>query len=87
MVKSPLYKKSKIVSGEKLKKEILDLGFIRFELNGKLMTINDEIVTQEKVVYDVDIIVDRLVVTDYDTNESDMKRLKDSLDLAFRVSS
>jgi excinuclease ABC subunit A len=86
MVKSPLYKTSKILSGEKLKKEILDLGFIRFEMNGQLVTVNDEIKVQENVSYNIDIIVDRLVVCDYQTNEADLKRLKDSLELAFRVS-
>ncbi len=87
MVKSPLYKKSKLVSAEKLKKEILDLGFIRFEINGKLSTINDDIKISENTTYDIDIIVDRLVVVDYDKNEADTKRLKDSLELAFKVSS
>lgn len=86
MIKSPLYKKSKLVSGEKLKKEILDLGFIRFEMNGKLTTVNDEIIVKDNVLYDIDIIVDRLVVLDYNKDESDVKRLKDSLELAFRVS-
>ena len=86
MIKSPLYKKSKLASGEKLKKEILDLGFIRFEMNGKLTTVNDEIIVKDNVLYDIDIIVDRLVVLDYNKDESDVKRLKDSLELAFRVS-
>ena len=80
------YKKSKLASGEKLKKEILDLGFIRFEMNGKLTTVNDEIIVKDNVLYDIDIIVDRLVVLDYNKDESDVKRLKDSLELAFRVS-
>lgn len=86
MVKSPLYKKSQIVSADKLKKEILDLGFIRFELDGNLLTVNDDFIIKEGKNHDVDIIVDRLVVADYEANESDMKRLKDSLELAFRVS-
>ena len=86
MIKSPLYKKSKLASGEKLKKEILDLGFIRFEMNGKLTTVNDEIIVKDNVLYDIDIIVDRLVVLDYNKDESDVKRPKDSLELAFRVS-
>ena len=86
MIKSPLYKKSKLASGEKLKKEILDLGFIRFEMNGKLTTVNDEIIVKDNVLYDIEIIVDRLVVLDYNKDESDVKRLKDSLELAFRVS-
>gem|GEM_PF-1347213 len=30
--------------------------------------------------------MDRLIVVDYEKNESDMKRLKDSLELVFKIS-
>ncbi|MGB2110794.1 MAG: hypothetical protein ACPHY8_02550 [Patescibacteria group bacterium] len=49
------------------------------------MTINDEITdfdSQEKIF----IVLDRLVVKDYsDLDSSDTKRLKDSLELSFKI--
>ncbi|NUJ97470.1 excinuclease ABC subunit UvrA [Candidatus Gracilibacteria bacterium] len=86
IIKSPLYKDKKNTSLEKIKKEILDLGFIRFSLNGKIYTVNDDIVDTKEDSYNVDIVVDRLVVGDYEKNDSDIKRLKDSLELSFRIS-
>ncbi|PID86339.1 excinuclease ABC subunit A [Candidatus Gracilibacteria bacterium] len=77
----------------KIKKEILNLGFIRFELiivnsDGKevssIATVNDEI-NDIKEILNVNVIVDRLIVKNYsDSQENpDLKRLKDSLELAF----
>lgn len=86
IIKSPLYKDKKNTSLEKIKKEILDLWFIRFSLNGKIYTVNDDIVDTKEDSYNVDIVVDRLVVWDYEKNDSDIKRLKDSLELSFRIS-
>ncbi len=86
IIKSPLYKEKKNISFDKVKKEILDLWFIRFSVNGEVYTINDDITLKEKATYDIDIIVDRLIIVDYEKNESDMKRLKDSLELAFKIS-
>lgn len=86
IIKSPLYKDKKNTSLEKIKKEILDLWFIRFSLNGKIYTVNDDIVDTKENSYNVDIVVDRLVVWDYEKNDSDIKRLKDSLELSFRIS-
>jgi len=69
---------------KKIKKEVLDAGFIRFSINGEVHTINEEEEIPKAKKYDVDIIVDRLVVKDYSGEENmDLKRLKDSLDLAF----
>ncbi len=86
IIKSPLYKDKKNTSLEKIKKEILDLWFIRFSLNGKIYTVNDDIIDTKEDSYNVDIVVDRLVVWDYEKNDSDIKRLKDSLELSFRIS-
>lgn len=86
IIKSPLHKDKKNISLEKIKKEILDLWFIRFSLNGKIYTVNDDIIDAKEDSYNVDIIVDRLVVWDYEKNDSDIKRLKDSLELAFKIS-
>jgi len=69
---------------EKIKKEILDLWFIRFSVWGKIYTINDEVKLED--ISDVEVIIDRLVIKDFsDSNSSDTKRLKDSLSLAFKV--
>lgn len=85
IIKAPLKKKWWFSSFEELKKEILDLGFIRFTIDWKLFTINDEI-SDDLKLDNIDIIIDRLVVSDYsDEESSDSKRLKDSLSLAFKV--
>lgn len=68
-----------------LKKELLEMWFIRFLYQWKILTINDEITdfdSQEKIF----IVLDRLVVKDYsDLDSSDTKRLKDSLELSFKI--
>ena len=84
LVKAPLFKEKQNLSFEILKKDILDLGFIRFSLNGNIHTINDDLKLDPKLPYTVDIIVDRLVISDYETEEADLKRLKDSIELAFK---
>lgn len=85
MIKSPLSKKAWFNSFDEVKKEVLDKGFIRFTISWKQYTINDELKDSIKLD-NIDIIIDRLVVADYSDNESsDTKRLKDSLELAFKV--
>ncbi len=69
---------------EEVKKEILDLWFIRFSIWGNIHTINDNIETKD--FSDVSIVIDRLVKKDYNDKESnDTKRLKDSINLAYKV--
>gem|GEM_PF-2325054 len=71
---------------EYVKKEVLDMGFIRFSLNNIIYTVNDEFEVDSKKSYNLDIIIDRLVVKDYsDSDSNDSKRLKDSLELAFKT--
>lgn len=97
LVKAPLnienYKKNFL----KIKKEILDLWFIRFEIKTidkkenettSILTVNDDINTGLEIL-NVDIIIDRLTVKNYSEEwvDSDVKRLKDSLELAFNTSS
>jgi len=69
---------------DELKNEILSLGFIRFQINKDIYTINDNInINNPK---NVSIIIDRLTIKNYsDNNSSDTKRLKDSLELAYRI--
>lgn len=85
-ISAPFYKEKKGLSVEKLKKEILDLWFIRFSIGNTVYTVNDDFLIDEKNELDVNVIIDRLVVVDYEKNESDFKRLKDSLELAFKIS-
>ncbi len=73
---------------EEIKNKVLSLWFIRFSINGQLSTINDEFSDDlaNIQVDNIDIIIDRLIVKDYsDSNSSDTKRLKDSLNLAFKI--
>lgn len=67
-----------------LKNEILSLWFIRFYIWDKIYTINDDV--KEEKIKDVKIVIDRLVVKDYsDSSSADSKRLKDSLELSYKI--
>ena len=76
-----------------IKKELLNLWFIRFEIDGNIYTINDEVdfknINWDKnswCIGKVNIILDRLIVKNYFLEDSiDLKRLKDSLELAFKI--
>lgn len=82
IIKAPL--KWKFEGFNDIKKEVLNLWFIRFSIWDKIYTVNDELDSVEN--NDIYIIVDRLVVKDYGDSEwNDVKRLKDSLSLAFKV--
>ena len=73
---------------EKIKNEVLSLWFIRFSINGQTLTINDDFPStlENTKVDNINIIIDRLVISDYnDPESSDTKRLKDSLNLAFKI--
>ncbi len=91
MIKSPLlneFIKTKLTKDifDKIKNEILNLWFIRFSLNNNVYTINDDFIENNIIIDNIDIIIDRLVVSDYsDEKSDDTKRLKDSLSLAFKI--
>jgi len=72
-----------------VKKEVLDLGFIRFNVWNKVLTINDDYSQDleiNKNIDHIDIIVDRLIIEDYSDDDSNqVKRLKDSLLLSFKM--
>jgi excinuclease ABC subunit A len=76
-------------SFDEIKKEVLEKWFIRFSIWTIIYTINDKndnLELDKTVKNDIYIIIDRLVKKDYLDNEStDVKRLKDSLELAFRI--
>jgi len=86
MIKAQILREKNWLTKESIKKEVLNNWFIRFTLNGFLHTVNDEIEIDSNKLYDLDIIVDRLIVKDFNDIESnDTKRLKDSLELAFKT--
>ena len=81
LVKAPL--KEEYENFDLLKKDILESWFIRFSIWKDIYTVNDEIKTDD--FSKVDIVIDRLVLKEYGDDESpDTKRLKDSLELAFK---
>ena len=83
-IKFTINSPQKIKNIESFKKKVLDLGFIRFKLDKEIFTINDDI--KEADYRQICIIIDRLVKKDYsDKNNSDTKRLKDSIALAFKT--
>lgn len=70
---------------EKIKKQVLDAGFIRFTINGQEYNINSDFSLPERENLKIEIIIDRLVVKDFTTpDSSDTKRLKDSIAVAYR---
>ncbi len=73
---------------DEIKNEVLSLWFIRFSINEQNFTVNNEFTDKiaEINIENIDIIIDRLVIKDYsDSNSSDIKRLKDSLNLALQI--
>ncbi|MDD2871370.1 MAG: excinuclease ABC subunit UvrA [Candidatus Gracilibacteria bacterium] len=82
IIKAPI--KGKFKSFLDIKKEVLNLGFIRFSIGENIYTVNDTIEISE--FNDICVVIDRLVKKDYsDIESSDTKRLKDSLELAYKI--
>ncbi len=82
MIKAPI--KWKLDSFDDVKKEVLDMWFIRFSIWKKVYTVNDNVELDN--IWEVYIIIDRLVIKDFSDKESaDTKRLKDSLELAYKI--
>jgi excinuclease ABC subunit A len=82
IIKAPI--KSKFSSFEQIKKEVLDLWFIRFLIWKDLYTVNDNI--ELKDIWNVFIVIDRLIIKDFfNKDSSDTKRLKDSIELAYKI--
>lgn len=84
LIKAPILKSSTEISLKDIKNEVLNLWFIRFAIWNDIYTVNDspEINKWDSIF----VIIDRLVVKDdyNDQNSSDIKRLKDSIELAFK---
>ena len=82
MILFPL--KEKFWDFSSVKEKVLELWFIRFNINWKTYTVNDS--QDLKDITTVEIVVDRLTVKDYsDDSSADSKRIKDSLELAFKI--
>lgn len=80
----PFLKNKTDISPELIKKHVLDAGFIRFMVNGTEYNVNTDFELVDENVR-VEIIVDRLVVKDIsDPESSDLKRLKDSISVAYK---
>lgn len=79
---SPVLKKYENI--DNLKKDILELGFIRFMINDKVFSIWDEDVIDFKSKNKVYIVIDRLTWGNFRENENAEKRIKDSLEVAYK---
>lgn len=84
--------KTQILKGEKdldlevLKKEVLKQGFIRYSIWTKIYTLNDVPSLEEIKNNDIFLVIDRLFVKDFSWEDNlDLKRLKDSLSLSFKI--
>ncbi|MDD4151334.1 MAG: excinuclease ABC subunit UvrA, partial [Candidatus Gracilibacteria bacterium] len=86
IIKSSIFKNKKASSFAEIKKKVLDMGFIRFAVGSEIFTVNDELDSKTLENKDLFIVIDRLVIKDFsDRDSSDTKRLKDSLELAFKT--
>ena len=82
LIKAPLHKE--FLNFEDLKKEILDIWFIRLSIWKEIYTVNDEV--ELKNIKEVYVVIDRLIKKDYSDSENpDTKRLKDSINIAYKV--
>lgn len=69
---------------DSIKKSVLDAGFIRFTINNQEYNVNTDFQLPDWDIQ-IEIIVDRLVVKDISNSESpDLKRLKDSIEVAYK---
>lgn len=83
-ISCPFLRNKDDLTVEKIKKEVLDAGFIRFLVNGQEYNVNAEFKLPEKNIQ-IEIIVDRLVIKDFSDRESaDTKRFKDSIEVAYK---
>lgn len=86
VLKTQILKGEKDLDLETLKKEVLRLGFIRYSLWTNIYTLNDTPSREEINSNSIFLVVDRLVVKDLSWDENlDLKRLKDSLNLCFKI--
>lgn len=86
IIKVPILKNIEDLGLELVKKEVLKLWFIRFAIGNTTYTLNDEVKINSSHKNQIYIVLDRLVVKDYSGEENlDVKRLKDSLSLAFKI--
>jgi excinuclease ABC subunit A len=80
----PFLRNKSDLTVEKIKKEVLDAWFIRFLINGEEKNVNTDFEIPQKNLQ-IEIIVDRLMVKDFsDKESSDIKRLKDSIAVAYK---
>jgi len=73
---------------EELKNYVLEAWFIRFSIWDDIYTVNDKVDDWivSKTIINSFIIIDRLIKADYsDKESSDVKRIKDSLELAYDI--
>lgn len=86
LVKAPILRDVDDLSLEYVKKEVLKLGFIRYAIWSQVYTLNDEVIISSEHKNNIFVVLDRLIVKSYEWDENtDIKRLKDSLSLAFKV--
>ncbi|MBW7954716.1 excinuclease ABC subunit UvrA [Candidatus Gracilibacteria bacterium] len=86
MIKFQILKDKKDLSIDLIKKEVLKSGFIRYQIGDDIYTLSDEVGNIDLNKKNIYVILDRLIIKDYDTEDGlkDLKRLKDSLTLAFK---
>jgi len=59
-------------------------GFVRIRVDGEMKTIADEIILDKKKKHSIDIIIDRLVVSDT-LKENDKNRVTESVEVALKL--
>ena len=83
-ISCPFLQDKNDLNSDAIKKHVLDAGFIRFMINGQEYNVNADFEIPKEWVK-IEIIVDRLMVKDVSDSESaDLKRLKDSIAVAYK---
>ncbi|EKD66672.1 MAG: hypothetical protein ACD_49C00023G0015 [uncultured bacterium (gcode 4)] len=84
LILSPLLHKT-YLSFDEVKKEILDIGFIRFMVDGEVFSIWDETSLKLKKNSKIYIVIDRLIrEKNLENDENMIKRIRDSLSQAYK---
>lgn len=85
LVISPCVRDAKGDQTEVINNDIIGAGFVRLRINGKIHTIAEDFEFDAKKKYTVDIVIDRLVLSE-EFLQNDKNRITDSIELALKHS-
>ena len=84
LICAPILLDEKKMTFEQIKQEVLGLGFIRYMINDTVYALADAVSGDVPTGSKIFVVVDRLVIEE-SMDDATIKRMKDSLDVAYKV--